>query len=146
MDLNSNVSDMQVCFVLPTYNEEGNIKEIIQDILAVEVDLEGPVFSILVVDDNSKDRTQEIVRDIILDNNSVSLLTGAKQGLGDAYKRGITFALDNLNPDIIFQMDSDGQHDVALIPHFLEELNTGKDIVKHEVGYKCRFDRYYWCQ
>ena len=81
MDLNSNVSDMQVCFVLPTYNEEGNIKEIIQDILAIEVDLEGPVFSILVVDDNSKDRTQEIVRDIILDNNSVSLLTGAKQGL-----------------------------------------------------------------
>ncbi|RZO96146.1 MAG: glycosyltransferase [Gammaproteobacteria bacterium] len=129
MDLNSNVSDMQVCFVLPTYNEEGNIKEIIQDILAVEVDLEGPVFSILVVDDNSKDRTQEIVRGIILDNNSVSLLTGAKQGLGDAYKRGITFALDNLNPDIIFQMDSDGQHDAALIPHFLEELNTGKDIV-----------------
>ena len=65
MDLNPQVSDMQVCFVLPTYNEEGNIKEIIQDILAVEVDLGGPVFSILVVDDNSKDRTQEIVRDII---------------------------------------------------------------------------------
>jgi dolichol-phosphate mannosyltransferase len=118
MDLNPQVSDMQVCFVLPTYNEEGNIKEIIQDILAVEVDLGGPVFSILVVDDNSKDRTQEIVRGIILDNNAISLITGDKQGLGDAYKRGIRFALDNLNPDIIFQMDSDGQHDAALIPHF----------------------------
>ena len=129
MDLNPQVSDMQVCFVLPTYNEEGNIKEIIQDILAVEVDLGGPVFSILVVDDNSKDRTQEIVRGIILENNAISLITGDKQGLGDAYKRGIRFALDNLNPDIIFQMDSDGQHDAALIPHFLEELNTGKDVV-----------------
>ena len=128
MDLNSEDTLSNICFVLPTYNEAGNIKNIIDQIFHQHSDQLASNFSILVVDDNSSDQTQEIVKDIIKANDSVDLITGNKRGLGDAYKRGFKYALDHLNADVIFQMDSDGQHDASLIPIFLEEINKGRDV------------------
>ena len=129
MDLNSEDTLSNICFVLPTYNEAGNIRNIIDQILHQQSDQTASNFSILVVDDNSSDQTQEIVKGIIKTKDSVNLITGNKRGLGDAYKRGFKYALDHLNADVIFQMDSDGQHDASLIPIFLKEINKGRDVV-----------------
>ena len=86
-------------------------------------------FSILVVDDNSSDDTQSIVKRLISTNQNIHLISGQKKGLGDAYKRGFAFALDDLNADLIFQMDSDGQHDPSLIPTFISSIEEGKDVI-----------------
>ncbi len=129
MDIDSINTDFKICFVLPTYNEEENIENIIQQILKEEKNQSKHTFSILVVDDNSTDETQTIVQRYISLNSKVHLVIGQKKGLGDAYKRGFKFALNDLKADLIFQMDSDGQHDTSLIPHFVSYIEEGKDVV-----------------
>ena len=129
MDIDSEVIKKNICFVLPTYNEEGNIENTIEQILVEEKKQNKYVFSILVVDDNSTDQTQPIVRRIIESKDNIYLVTGEKKGLGDAYKRGFLHAVEILEADIIFQMDSDGQHDVALVPEFLKDIAAGKGVV-----------------
>ncbi len=129
MDIDSINTNFKICFVLPTYNEEENIENIIQQILKEEKNQSKHTFLILVVDDNSTDQTQTIVQRYISINSKVHLVTGQKKGLGDAYKRGFKFALNNLKADLIFQMDSDGQHDASLIPGFVSYIEEGKDVV-----------------
>ena len=129
MDIDSINTNFKICFVLPTYNEEENIENIIQQILKEEKNQSKHTFSILVVDDNSTDETQTIVQRYISLNSKVHLVTGQKKGLGDAYKRGFKFALNDLKADLIFQMDSDGQHDASLIPDFVSYIEDGKDVV-----------------
>ena len=129
MDIDSINTNFKICFVLPTYNEEENIENIIQRILKEEKNQSKHTFTILVVDDNSKDETQTIVQRYISLNSKVHLVTGQKKGLGDAYKRGFKFALNDLKADLIFQMDSDGQHDTSLIPNFVSYIEEGKDVV-----------------
>ena len=129
MDIDSINTNFKICFVLPTYNEEENIGNIIQQILKEEKNQSKHTFSILVVDDNSTDETQTIVQRYISLNSKVHLVTGQKKGLGDAYKRGFKYALNDLEADLIFQMDSDGQHDASLIPAFVNYIEEGKDVV-----------------
>ena len=129
MDIDSINTNFKICFVLPTYNEEENIENIIQQILKEEKNQSKHTFSILVVDDNSTDETQAIVQRYTSLNSKVHLVTGQKKGLGDAYKRGFKFALNDLKADLIFQMDSDGQHDASLIPDFVSYIEEGKDVV-----------------
>ena len=129
MDIDSINTNFKICFVLPTYNEEENIENIIQQLLKEEKNQSKHTFSILVVDDNSTDDTQAIVQRYISLNSKIHLVTGQKKGLGDAYKRGFNYALNDLQADLIFQMDSDGQHDTSLIPHFVSYIEEGKDVV-----------------
>tara|TARA_B100000941_G_scaffold107807_1_gene75448 strand:+ start:373 stop:1500 length:1128 start_codon:yes stop_codon:yes gene_type:complete len=129
LDINTLANQDNICFVLPTYNEEGNIENIIAQIKAEEKKQNIYNFSILVVDDNSTDQTQAIVKKVIDSSENIYLITGQKKGLGDAYKRGFLFALDTLEAVVIFQMDSDGQHEASLIPEFLKEIKAGKDVV-----------------
>ena len=129
MDIDSINTNFKICFVLPTYNEEENIENIIQQILKEEKNQSKHTFSILVVDDNSTDETQAIVQRYISLNSKIHLVTGQKKGLGDAYKRGFKYALNDLQADLIFQMDSDGQHDTSSIPHFVSYIEEGRDVV-----------------
>ena len=129
MDIDSINTNFKICFVLPTYNEEENIGNIIQQILKEEKSQSKHTFIILVVDDNSTDETQTIVQHYISLNSKVHLVTGQKKGLGDAYKRGFKYALNDLKADLIFQMDSDGQHDTSLILDFVSYIEEGKDVV-----------------
>ena len=129
MDISSTKTEQRACFVLPTFNEEGNIENVIKKIFESEDEQSSYDFSILVVDDNSLDDTQSIVKRLIKSNNKIHLITGEKKGLGEAYKRGFKYAIDELNTDLIFQMDSDGQHDPNIIPNFLKLIDEGKDVV-----------------
>ena len=110
MDIDSINTNFKICFVLPTYNEEENIGNIIQQILKEEKSQSKHTFTILVVDDNSTDETQAIVQRYITLNSKVHLVTGQKKGLGDAYKRGFKYALNDLKADLIFLKGKYRQH------------------------------------
>ena len=56
--------------VLPTYNEEGNIGKMVSTLREMY-----PEFYVLVMDDNSKDRTKEIVEDISSKDDHVRFFT-----------------------------------------------------------------------
>ena len=128
MDIEIDKQTQRIVFVLPTFNEEDNIKNTIQQIFE-QFNLNDYICLVLVVDDNSPDETQSIVTNLIKQNKNIFLLTGPKTGLGNAYKRGFKYAIQTLEADIVFQMDSDRQHDTSLIPLFLDKIESGYDVV-----------------
>ena len=94
-----------VSIVLPTYNEEKNIVPIINEIIELNFiyDIE-----IVVVDDNSTDNTENLIRDISKRDSRVRLISRiGRFGLSSAIKEGCL----NARGDIIAVMDSDGQHE-----------------------------------
>src|ERR687892_351419 len=99
------------CVILPTYNEAQNVSILIPRIFEQANKISTHELHVLVVDDNSPDGTQNVVRKYIDEYTSLHLITGEKKGLGEAYKRGMVFALSKLKPEIVFQMDADLQHD-----------------------------------
>ena len=124
-----NTSLLKACLVLPTYNEAENIELIIKAIFSTQSIIKTHQLYVVVVDDNSPDNTQKIVKQQMKEFPNLHLITGNKIGLGDAYKRGMSFAIKTFNPDLLLQMDADGQHDTKLIPEFINLSHNGFSLV-----------------
>jgi dolichol-phosphate mannosyltransferase len=117
------------CVILPTYNEAQNVSVLIPKIFEQADKMSTHELHVLVVDDNSPDGTREVVRKYTDEYRSLHMITGEKKGLGEAYKRGMAFALSKLKPEIVFQMDADLQHDPSLLPLFVNLHNHGFSLV-----------------
>ena len=119
----------KACVVLPTYNEAENVKFVIPGIFEQAGKISTHELHVLVVDDNSPDGTQDVVSGLMKQYKNLHLISGKKEGLGEAYKRGMAYASENLSPDLVFEMDADGQHDASLIPLFVDLANHGFSLV-----------------
>lgn len=115
--------------ILPTYNEAGNVGRLIDKLQTEFAKISRYQVSILVVDDNSPDGTQDEVKDRIRRYKNIWLLTGPKEGLGKAYIRGMDYAISKLSADIMFEMDADLSHDPKEIHNFLKKIDQGYDLV-----------------
>ena len=123
--------------IIPTYNEKENIETIIRTVFRQE-----KVFHILVVDDNSPDRTSKIVESLINEFPTklfIEKRTG-KNGLGTAYIHGFKWALAK-NYDYIIEMDADFSHnpkDLIRLYNacFLDggDVSVGSRYVKNQVN------------
>ncbi|OIP58119.1 MAG: glycosyltransferase family 2 protein [Candidatus Levybacteria bacterium CG_4_10_14_0_2_um_filter_36_16] len=120
----------KVVIILPTYNESGNIDKVIT---LLEEDIFPKIknhdMNILVADDNSPDGTADEVRNLMKKWKNIDLNLGEKKGLGAAYVRGMTYAVEKMGADIMFEMDADGQHDPQKITQFLQKIDEGNDFV-----------------
>ena len=114
-----------VCFVIPTYNEAENITPLLGRLTELYPDV-NTLF--LVVDDESPDGTGELVRQCSARDSRVHLLEGRKRGLGAAYVRGITHAMDSLHADVVVQMDADFSHDPEDAGRLLARVATDADV------------------
>lgn len=121
---------MKVVIIVPTYNEKGNIDRLIP-ILEEEIfpTIKNHEISILVVDDNSPDGTADEVRQLMEKYKNLQLNSGEKKGLGAAYIRGMTYAVENMSADAMFEFDADLSHDPQKIPAFLQKFDEGYDMV-----------------
>lgn len=119
----------RACIILPTFNESENIKILLPLIFQEAARISSHELHVLVVDDNSPDGTADTVRGLMGRFAGLHLHTGAKQGLGEAYKRGMAHALEHLAPDLIMQMDADLQHSPSLIPLFVNLAENGFSLV-----------------
>ena len=119
---------MKVVIILPTYNERGNIAALLGALQNEFTRLRHDMH-ILVVDDNSPDKTAELVREAMHQHSNVHLLMGEKAGLGAAYIRGMQYAIGELRADVVFEMDADFSHDPADVPRLLAELENSADFV-----------------
>ena len=117
------------CVVLPTFNESESLPLLIPLIFDQSGMLPEHDIDVLVVDDLSPDGTSDVVKKLQKKYPDLHLLSGTKKGLGDAYRRGFIHALKTLNPDFVFQMDADLQHDPAMIPVFLTSVASGHTLV-----------------
>ncbi|MBN2367914.1 glycosyltransferase, partial [Candidatus Woesearchaeota archaeon] len=120
---------MKAVVILPTYNERKNIRIIIPKIQKQFSKIKRYDMHILVVDDNSPDGTAEEIRKMQKKSRKLHLLSGSKKGLGVAYQRGFSYALEKLKADVVFEMDSDLSHPPELIPEFIREIDAGNDVV-----------------
>jgi len=112
--------------IIPTYNEIGNIKPLVRDVLA----LESPrvTFEVLVVDDSSTDGTGKVVERLTQEHSRVHLLERpAKLGLGTAYVAGFRYALRH-GFEFTATMDADFSHDPKYLPVFAEAID-GADLI-----------------
>lgn len=121
---------MNVVIILPTFNEQENIKKLIP-VLENEIfpKIKNHKMSILVADDNSPDGTGDEVKKLARKYTNIELSQGPKKGLGAAYIRGMTYAIEKMNADVVFEMDADGQHDPTKISEFLKKIEDGCDMV-----------------
>jgi len=117
-----NRSQLELTVVLPTYNERGNINELIEGIFE---SLGGVEFEIVVVDDGSLDGTAELCDQIAVVHPNVRVLRRSnKNGLASAVIDGIIAA----DSEIVAIMDADMQHPHSALPRLLNMLNDGYDI------------------
>jgi glycosyltransferase involved in cell wall biosynthesis len=109
-----------ISVIIPAYNEEKTIGNVISDTITV-MDSLGTPYEIIVVDDGSIDSTRRIAsryKTIILSN-------GKNEGKGYALRKGFQHA----QGDIIVTIDADGAHRPKEILDLTYPLFNGVDIV-----------------
>lgn len=111
---------MKVLVMIPAYNEEENIKNVI-----LKLKKDYPEADYVVINDCSKDGTLEELKKIKANYIDLPL----NLGIGGGVQTGYKYALQN-NYDIAIQVDGDGQHDTAYLKTVIEPIEEGKaDIV-----------------
>ena len=117
--------------IIPTYNEIENIESIIRKVFSL-----SKPFHILVVDDNSPDKTAETVGKLQHEFQDSLFLEkrDKKSGLGTAYVHGFRWALDR-DYKYIFEMDADFSHN----PDDLEKLYDSCHFGRGDVAIGSRY-------
>lgn len=109
---------MKVSALLPAFNEEKSISEVIKR-------CKQYVDEVIVINDGSKDKTEEIAEK----SGAVVYSHTTNFGVGTAIQTGIKIALKR-NADVIVTLDSDGQHDPRYIPVMVDMIiKNGSDLV-----------------
>jgi dolichol-phosphate mannosyltransferase len=110
--------------IVPTYNERENIVLLVPELLALPVGL-----NVIVVDDNSPDRTGLIVDEMAATQPRVSVVhRPSKLGLGTAYITGFKKALAS-GAERILTMDADYSHHPRHIPAMIERSQTADLVI-----------------
>lgn len=104
--------------VIPTYDEAGNVRAVLDAVLALD-----PGYDVLVVDDSSPDGTGLLVAEHPAYGVRVHLLTRPpRSGLGAAYRAGFAWAFEHGYGQIA-QMDADLSHPPARLPALFAALD-----------------------
>ena len=109
--------------MVPTYNEALNIERLLREILD-----QGSDIAVLVVDDDSPDRTAAIVERLREQDARIHLIVRkGERGRGTAGIVGFRYAVDQGVP-LVVEMDADFSHPPSYIPSFLEQMK-GYDLL-----------------
>lgn len=112
--------------VIPAYNEERGIAEIIKRTLSSAIDLPSAGvdggMELLIVDDGSKDRTAEIASSF---SNVRLIQHEVNRGYGAALKTGFSMATG----DLIGFLDADGTYPPEYFPELCKEALNGAELV-----------------
>lgn len=117
----------KVIVLLPTYNEKANIRKFAEEVLAQEKNLPGFRIEVLIVDSNSPDGTGEEAKKLAKENSKIHVMEVGR-GLGVALIEGHQYALDHLKPDVLAQIDADGQVEVDIVPRLVKVIDEGFDL------------------
>ncbi len=108
---------MEISVIIPAYNEEGAIGDVVRDVVSQVPNLK----EIIVVDDGSSDGTAEAAEEA----GATVIRSPYNKGNGAAVKAGIRRA----TAEVVVMMDGDGQHKAEDIAPLLEPMREGHDMV-----------------
>ena len=107
-----------------TYNEAENIKEFINEIFKINKNID-----LLIVDDNSPDKTYEVIENLKSNYKNIFLIRRSmKLGLNTAHILAYEYALENKYTKLI-TLDADMSHDPREIPKIINLLDNNPFVV-----------------
>lgn len=117
----------KIVVLLPTLNEVNNIEDSVKGILKQKKKMKEWIIEILIVDSGSTDGTIKRISKLVSENSRIHLLKVAR-GLGVALIKGHLYSIKNFHPQILAQIDSDGQIEPAAIPKLVAAIESGYNL------------------
>ncbi len=115
-----------ISIVVPVFNEAPSLEMFHKDLLKTTASLPAYSFSIMYVDDGSRDDSAVMLRRFSEQDPRTSVLT-LSRNFGKEY--ALTAGITESSADAIITLDADGQHPVELIGSFLEKWQQGAQVV-----------------
>lgn len=116
---------MDLTIVVPVYNEEESLPELVSEVRSALADT-SLEFELICVDDGSSDRSVAILRELSLEHPWLRVCE-LRRNFGQTAAMQAGF--DNAVGDVIVTLDADLQNDPRDIPAMLEKLHEGYDMV-----------------
>ena len=115
---------MKILIAIATYNEYGNVRPLLDSIIKENLNCD-----ILFVDDNSQDKTEEVIKSYQEKNSNIKLISREeKLGVGSAHLEALKFAYSN-GYNFLVTMDADFTHNPKYIKQMLKLSETYSLIV-----------------
>ena len=114
--INQKISDLNVCVLIPTYNNALTLKRVIDGVLQFTQ-------HIIVVNDGATDSTSKILEGY---SNLEQIHFTENKGKGQALRSGFKHA-ERLDYKYVITIDSDGQHFPKDIPAFIDTLENAEN-------------------
>jgi glycosyltransferase involved in cell wall biosynthesis len=140
---------IELSLVIPTFNEEGNVQRLYQEIRAVLAQLQLEHYEFIFIDDGSSDASLHNIEALRAQDPKVHYLQFSRNfGHQHALKAG----LDHARGAAVISLDADLQHPPALIADMLHHWSNGAEVVytrrqdKQNVGFfkKMSAKAFYW--
>ena len=117
----------KISVLIPTYNEEDNVVPLSSALIEVfNTDLPNYDYEIVYIDNDSKDKTRLLIREICSDNSKIKAIFNSKNF---GYHNSPFYGLCQTNGDCTILMCADFQDPVDMIPKFVREWENGYKIV-----------------
>ncbi len=123
--LEPRTADPHVVLVVPAHDEQDAIGPTFAAIHAV-MDSQGVPWSIIFVNDGSRDSTVEVLEELYRRDERVSYVSLSRNF---GHQSALTAGLDHAVGDVVVTMDADLQHPPEVIPTLLEAWRQGYDVV-----------------
>lgn len=119
--LRGTIADPLLSVVMPVYNEEATIREIVRRVLEVPLRIQ-----LIVVDDGSKDGTRDVLAELQPQCGFKLVLQPRNQGKGAALRRGF----EEVTGDIVVIQDADLEYSPEEFPELIQLICQGRaDVV-----------------
>lgn len=121
-----NLIKRKISIVLPCYNEEGNVKKITEELVSLfNGELNRYFYEIIFIDNDSKDNTRNIIREICKENKNVKAIFNSRNfgQFNSPY-----YGLLQMTGDAAILMASDFQDPINVIPEMVKAWEEGYKI------------------
>tara|TARA_B100001057_G_scaffold105113_1_gene102627 strand:- start:336 stop:1043 length:708 start_codon:yes stop_codon:yes gene_type:complete len=128
------IDEKKILIFTACYNEAENIEKLIKGIKKCL-----PTSSILIIDDNSPDKTHRKITELKKEINKLNLIVREKKmGLDTAHKLAYEFAV-KYKFDYLITMDADLSHDPNELVNFIQNLEKNSFVIgsRYIKGGKC---------